>query len=144
MMCEHYKETGMKSNLDKLFKTDESLETKGVWFVIDAENGVEILLKRYGGSNAKSIQAALAKYMKPYAHQIQNGTLDQKKSLEIGVKIFVDSCVIDWKGIEIDGQEVPFTIEAANKLFLSLPELFRTLEKYCSDVENYKEELGNS
>ena len=89
------------------------------------------------------MKAAMAKFYKPYARQVETGTLGAEKEREITCKVFVHSCLVDWKGVEIDGQECPFDADKAVELFLTLPDLMDTLVSYASDNKNYKEDLGN-
>lgn len=131
----------MKTNLDKFFKTSDHFEKNGVWFEI--EEGVGFLLRPFKPSNPR-IKEALAHHYKPYARQVEMGTLGQEKQLEIQTKVFIDVCLVEWKGIEIDGKLAELTKENALKFFLALPDLLDTLWKYASDFNNYKEELGNS
>lgn len=137
----------MKSNLDKLFKTDKEVEKTGVWLEISDETG--FLVKPFNASNP-TIRAAHARHFKPYAHQIEHGTLDAEKEREIYIRIFVGACLVDWKGVEIDGKPAKFDKDLAVKFLMELPELFTTLMKHAEDFRNYKsehdgvEELGNS
>lgn len=132
----------MKTNLDKLFKNDKSLEESGIWLKLSEETG--FLVRRFGGYNSQKVKSALAKHYKPYARLVENGTLDPIKEKEIMIKVFVESCLIDWKGVEIDGVETPFSMEIAVKFFTALPELSETIVNYASDSKNYREDLGNS
>lgn len=131
----------MKTNLDSMFKTSEEFETKGIWFDINETTG--FLVRRFGGFNSQKVKASLAKYMKPYAYQIEKKTLEDSKSVEIMARVFVESSVIDWRGVVIDGEAKDFSPDLAVALFVKLPELFDTLHKYASDSSNYREELGN-
>lgn len=131
----------MKTNLDKIFKTDANLEKNGVWF--EVTDGVEFLVRPFNVANPR-VASAMAAYHKPYARQIEMGTLDPKKSKDITINLFCDSCLADWKGIVIDGVETKYSKESAVKLFGSLPQLFDTLWKYANDFTSYKEDLGNS
>ena len=132
----------MKTNLDKLYKTDESIEKQGVYFNVSDTTGFQ--LKRFGGFNSDTVKSKLAKYHKPYAYQIQKGTMDPKKEQEINCRVFVESCMVDWKGVEIDGKEVPFSADAATELLLKLPDLADALLQHSTDSNNYREDLGNS
>ena len=131
----------MKTNIDKFFKNDETMESEGIWFQISDSIGFRI--KRFGGSNSLKVKASLAKYYKPFARQVENGTMDPVKEKEIMTKVFVESCMIDWKGIEIDGKIVEYSIETAIQFFTNLPELMETLITYSQDSKNYREDLGN-
>lgn len=132
----------MKTNLDVIFKTDKDIEKDGIWY--EVAPGVAFLIKRFGGFNSPPIKAALAKYYKPYSRQIENGTLDQAKEKEIMTKVFSHSCILGWKGIEIDGELVEFSQEACVNLLLALPDMSEILLQYASDFKNYREDLGNS
>lgn len=133
----------MKSNLDKHFKTDAKMEKEGIWFDINDTAGFR--LTRFGGENSPGVKAALAKYYKPYAAQLEIESLSPEKEREIFVRVFVESCVVDWRGIDIDGEEnVPFDKEKAIALLIGLPDLFETLRAQASKSEHYKVDLGNS
>lgn len=131
----------MKSNLDALFKTDTNLETDGVWFSISDDT--KFLVRRFGGSNGERLKKAMAKHYKPYARQVENGTISTEKDQEISIKVFIETCMVDWKGVEIDGEEAPFNSSTALELFTKLPELFKTLWNYSQAVDSYREDLGN-
>lgn len=131
----------MKTNLDSIFKTSSDLEKNGVWFDINDSTG--FLIRPFKGTNPR-IKAAMAKYYKPYARQIENDALGLEKQREINVNLFMDICLVDWKGVEIDGKAVTFTRETGLKLFTELPELFDNLWKHAQDFKNYREDLGNS
>ena len=132
----------MKSNLDSLFKSSSSLERDGVIFEINDVTSFHI--RRFGGKNAQKVKAAMAKYYKPYARQVDLGQVSAEKEHEILVNAFVDSCMIGWEGVELDGKETEYSIDAARTLFVELPELFTALHEYASSFESFKDDLGNS
>lgn len=132
----------MKTNLDEFFKTDETMESEGIWCLL--REGVGFRIKRFGGHNSTPVKKALAKYYKPFAHQVEKGTLDPKKEREIFTRVFVEACITDWKGIEIDGEAKPFSNADCVKLLVKFPDLYEVLEKFALDMTNYKEDLGNS
>lgn len=132
----------MKTNLDKFYKANSELEKEGVDFAIDENTSFKV--RRFSSQNPK-VKAAMATYYKPFARQIEFGTLPTEKSHEITTKIFVDTCLVSWKGV-VDENEKPieFNKENALKLFKDLPDLLDTLWKHANTFENYKEDLGNS
>jgi hypothetical protein len=130
----------VKTNLDHLFKTSEDCEVNG----IDFEYGpVKFRCKRFGGRN-QSLKAALATEMKPYSRQIELGTLSDAKEKEIAIKIFVKASLVGWTGVQMDGKDIEFSEENAIQLFTALPDLYNDLVKQSSNIDNYKEDLGNS
>ncbi len=131
----------MKSNLDQFFKTNEAFEKDGVWF--DIAKDVGFRCKPFKPSNPQ-VKAAFAAHYKPYALQIEKGTLSQEIEREIQIKMFVQSCLVDWRGVEIDGQPAPFDKKVATEFLMGLPELFDTLWRQCQDHKNYQDEVGES
>lgn len=132
----------MKTNLDKLFKTDATLERDGVDFALDDKTSFRV--RRFNSQNPR-VKAAMASYYKPYARQVELGTLPQEKSSEITMKLFIDVCLASWEGVEDEkGNPIECNKDNALKLFKALPDLFETLWKYANDFANYKEDLGNS
>lgn len=132
----------MKSNLDGNFKTDKDFETEGIWIAVNEE--VEFKVSRFGGFNSSAIKKAVAKYHQPHAHAIKAGRLPQEEEMKIMTKVFVESSISDWKGVEIDGADTPFSKDACIELLCGLPDLTEVLMKEASEQANYREELGNS
>lgn len=129
-------------NIDKSFATDAKMEMDGVWF--EVQEGVSLLVKRYGGSNSQAIKKSAAKFSAPYARQIEKGTLSPEKDLEIAAKTIVDACIIDWKGVQIGGQEQEFKKDLCVQLLMDFPELAADVFKFAANADNYKGDLGNS
>lgn len=132
----------MKTNLDSLYKTDETMESEGIWF--QASDTVKFRCRRFGGMNSTRVKAISSKYFKPYTKQIEMNTLPDKIQREIVVKSFVEACMVDWEGVIIDGVSMPFTVENAVLLLTRLPKLCDDLIEYSSKFDHYKEDLGNS
>ena len=132
----------MKTNLDQFYKTNSSLEKNGIWIMISDETG--FLVRRFGGGNSDKIKMAMAKYHKPYARQIEKGLLSSEKEQELMTRAFVESCVIDWKGVEIDGEMTDFSVDKAVEFFTALPDLTNEVLTQSQEVDNFKEDLGNS
>lgn len=118
------------------------MESSGIWFRISEE--LQFRVRRFGGKNSDKVRQAIAKYNKPYTLQIQKGTLDPDLETELMTKAFVESCLTDWKGVEIDGEPQEFSTEKAIELLIELPELTNELIAHAQKIDNYKVELGNS
>ena len=131
----------MKSNLDKHFKVDENLAKDGVEFAIDDKTHFRV---RYLNASNPRVKAAMAVHYKPYARQIDLGTLDQETQNQIRIKLFIDICLVSWSGVEDEGKELECNPQNAMALFKHLPTLFGTLWDYANDHTNYKEDVGNS
>lgn len=135
----------MKTNLDKLFKTNEHYESEGIWMEISDETAFKV--RRFGGNHNTAFKEAYARHMKPHLRSLENGTMSHKKENTILTKFFVESCLIDWRGVVINGEEASFSKEAAYKLFERLPDLLKAIIEEAKNRENFLEEqledLGN-
>lgn len=131
----------MKSNLDKFFKTSEVLEQQGILF--EVSDGVRFHIKRFDGTNPQ-VKALMAKYYKPFAKTIEMGAMSDEKQNEILIRVFVESSMLGWTGIEIDGEPKEFEVETAVKLLKMLPIMASNLIAHASDFKNFREDLGNS
>ena len=85
-----------------------------------------------------------AKRLKPYAQMIKKNQLPEEKERMIYAQVFVESSMVGWEGVEIDGKSAEYSKEKAVELFMSLPELFNTVIEYAQDTDNFLEDLGNS
>jgi len=139
-------------SLYKLFKTDESLETDGIWIEYGTnEKGEPIRIKiaRAGGHNS-AFSKALEKATRPYRKAIQTGMLDNKTADRLYKEVFAETVVLDWINVEgPDGEPREFNKDNALKLFEDLPDLFADLREQASNVALFREEvreadLGNS
>jgi hypothetical protein len=132
----------MKSNLHSIFSSDKDLEKNGIIFKISETTN--FLIRRFGGENGARVKAAMAKYYKPFARQVDAGTLPPEQEREILVKAFVEASLVNWEGVEIDGKIEEYSPEKAVKLFIELPALFDAILSTAQDFNSYKQELGNS
>lgn len=131
----------MKTNLDALFKTDPKLELDGQDCPI--AEGVSIRVRRLNANNPKT-KAAMATWHKPYARQIEMGTLPKEKQDEILMGLFIDMCLVSWEGI-LDENDKPIECNPKNALdlFKRLPVVFDAVYQFSQNYENYKESVGN-
>ena len=132
----------MKTNLDSIFKLDDKAIEDGIDFFLG-----DIVFKiRYFNPRSHRVKAAMAKYYKPHARQVELGTLPAEKEREIQINLFLDICLVKWDGLVDDKMApIPYSRENALKVFDRLPELFDTLWRYANDFSSFKEqEVGNS
>lgn len=139
-------------SLYKLFKTNENLETDGIWLEYgQTADGKPIRIKiaRAGGHNV-AFSKALEKATRPYKKAIQTGMLDNKTADRLYKEVFAETVVLDWINVEgPDGQPMEFNKENVLKLFEDLPDLFVDLREQSANVALFRDEvretdLGNS
>lgn len=143
--------------LFKTFKTDNSLEKKGIVYTPDSSTA--ITLARAGGANVRFAKI-IEKATKPYRRQIEAGTMDPKLDKEIMARAFAQAVVLSWEtlvdgelvpGIEADPEAkpgtydsepdanglVPFTEHNVVATLLALPDLFQDVIGEANRASNF-------
>jgi hypothetical protein len=133
------------SSIRKIFSTDPSVETQGVWQ--DYGNGVEILIARAGGSN-KAFARRFTELTKPHRRLIQAEAVDDKTAQEILYQVYAETVVKDWKGITAEdldpesttpNEPVACTAKNAVILFKALPDLFSDIVAQAGKLAMYRQ-----
>lgn len=135
----------MKTNLHSAFGTNKESETDGVW--VSITDTVEFKIRRLGGHNAKLISKRHAELFQPYAKAKENNALSEDKEEQLNIKLFVDSVIVDWKGLTgEDGKELKYDPSIAADLLVEMPDLFQLLMEESQNKSLFKsrEDLGNS
>jgi hypothetical protein len=139
----------MAKNAYEMFGTEKALETEGVWFNFGP---FRIKVSRAGGNNRRFRNLLQAK-MKPYRHQIDNETMDEKVTEQIFRDCYAQTVVIGWQTNTSDGPDevwsdyletpegnLEFTAENCSRVFKELPDFFKQVQKLAMDMSYYRNE----
>lgn len=135
----------MSTSLNKYYQTNSKLEVEGNWF--ESESGASFLVRRMGGKNQKKINESRAKHFMAHIEKLQNNTMPEDDQERIFIKVFVESCLIDWRGVFDENEnDIEFNSEIAEQVLIECPDLFNELVDFASNRNKFKkvEELGNS
>ncbi len=78
---------------------------------------------------------------KPFRRQIQLETLGNDQAEKIQIEVFVDTILLGWKNVQNrKGEVVPFSKEAAMKLFKELPDFYDDLQARASKASEFRDE----
>lgn len=131
-------------NLYRQFKTDTSLEKKGIILQYGTNSKgdpIELRVARAGGANDAFLKRLEAK-TKPIRKQIQNETVERETSIALMRDLYAETVVLGWSGVEDeDGNEVAFSKAAVIKLFTDLPDMFADVQEQCSKHTLFRAEL---
>ena len=123
------------ADVKKLFGTDAKKETEGVWHPIDGE--LEIKIARIGNPNYQKRFQAMSK---PHRRAIRRGTLSDSVAEKLLVQCLAETIVLDWKNLEDNGKEVPYSLDAAIDLLTKYPELRNYINDIANELEGYQAE----
>lgn len=145
--------------LKKQFKTDKSLETRGI--VIDYGD-TRVTIARAGGANKRFIRLLEAK-TRPLRRAIASGILDNERSNAILREVYAKAVVLDWqenvgtaeepkweKGIAAEdaGAEgkdlLPVTEENVIRVFNNLPDMFADIQAQAQAGALFRDELNEA
>jgi hypothetical protein len=125
----------------KHFPTNEELEIKGRWVSIG--KGARIKVARSGNAEAQKYFEHL---YEPYAEAARKNMLEKSVVEDITRKVIAHKILVDWEGIEEDGEPVPYSPEKAEEYLHSdnfmefVLSCSRDYEKYKAHVERDREE----
>lgn len=131
-------------SLYKQFKTNKELEKDGILLEYGLNSKGQpicIRIARAGGGNVQFSKRFEAK-LKPFRRQVQNETLDPQLAEKLVREVYAESVVLGWENVEDeDGNELPFSVENAIKLFTDLPELFKDIQEQSGKMALFREEI---
>jgi hypothetical protein len=123
-------------DLRKEYFTDKNLEEGGV--DVDLGGGAVVTICR---TNNPKFRDYLNKLRKPYERQIQRGTADQDVLDKLTRKAVARYVVIGWQGIEIDGEEVEYSPETAEKIMIEFPDFQEDVLFAANSRETFRQEV---
>lgn len=124
-------------DLRKTFGTDAALEADG----IDVHLGGDayVTLARAGGGNLR-YEAAMRRVFAPHRRALQSGTLDEKTATDILQQVYAESVILGWRGMELDGAELPHSYENARRVLKEFPEIWRIVQEEAAKFSNFRQE----
>ncbi len=126
-------------DIRKNYGTSPKLELEGAW-TEDLGGGLKLKLARL--KNPK-FQKMYSRMMKPYQRQVRNGTLDTEVEERIITKCVVETVLLGWENLMLDGKIQEYSKENALRI-LSDPALsdFRDLVvDLANDSQLFREEM---
>jgi len=126
-------------SLYDLYETDLVKEVEGFWHKVT--KAISIKMARAGGANLAFTKAMEEKTRE---HRKRGGALEgDKVDVELVTEIlkeaFVETIILDWKGVkDKSGKKVAFSVAAAKTLVADLPDLYSELRDAAGLASNYR------
>lgn len=121
------------ADIKALFGTDKAKEKDGVWQ--DMGDGLKMRIARIGNPKYQKRFEALSK---PHRRALRRGTLSNEIAEKLLIQCMSETIVLDWEGIEENGEEIQFSVENAIRILTDYPELRKYVEDIANEMEGYK------
>ena len=118
----------------KKMRTDEKMETEGVW--CDGPGDSKFLIARFMNKRQREW---VAKNGSKLRISIQAGIDATEESQELTKTAVAKFVLLDWKGVALDGNELAYTEENVLRLFSEVPEFYDLILTWAQDRTRFKE-----
>lgn len=122
-------------DLRKRYQTDLKAEEEGVWVPLE-DNG-RIKVARQGNKrHAQFLTEAMAPYRSILG--VPGAKLSDELATKISIEAMAKTILLDWDGIAQDGQELPYSVEAAISILTDAPEFREIVFKASNTFETFR------
>lgn len=122
-------------DLKKKYGTDPALEQDGVDLHLGGD--AYITVARAGGANAR-YEREVQRTLRPHARKMQAGTLSEDDAREMLQRVYAKTVVLGWRGVQIDGADLPFSEANCLRLFKDVPEVWSIVQDEATRLGNYQ------
>ena len=121
--------------------TDKEAEGVEVQYAPNKDGSVPTFVVSRMGKSNKKYSKMLDKATKPYARQLQLGTLANETADKLFMDVFVKTVLKGWKNVYgRDGAPLEFTPENAAMILTALPDLYDDLQEKAKSAALFREE----
>lgn len=124
-------------NIFDLFGANETDAENGKWFKFGKK--MEVRIRRFKSKKSRKVREQLEA---PYKRAVKFGaSLPEDVQEEIGILHVARGLIVDWKGVlNKDKEEIPYSVEAAEKMCRLLPEFRDAVADISLSLDNFREE----
>jgi hypothetical protein len=123
-------------DIEKLV-ADPQLEKEGKWFVYDADEGVEFKLGYIG---SKSYNRKLTRLLFAARRGRQGGNIPAGKQEEVQIESMIGTILLDWKGLDANGQPFVFSEANAKELLTRSIEVRAFIQNEAGVLSNFQQQ----
>lgn len=125
-----------KMDFGRFFGTDEKREEEGAW--IDFTTTLRFCLRSMA---SPTVKRAIRRTMRPIRNVINMpGIAADQAAQKAMIETVATAGLVNWQGVVVDGEEVPFSAEAARKLFERYPRALSWVWEQMQNMEAFQAE----
>jgi len=133
----------MGFDLNKI-ATDGDAEVNGVW-TPDLGDGLKLKIARI---NNPHYAREVMRFAKEHTNAFNTLDIDADEDDEALIKIYAQTILLDWEGLEEDGKEVVYSIDEAFRIMHKYRDFYLLVKTEASKVEYFRlkkieEDSGN-
>jgi hypothetical protein len=122
-------------DIRKQFGVDNKAAEEGKWFTL--QDGGRVRVAKLG---CKAFTAEVQRLQKPHVGVLRSGG-DTAETLDlITIKAMSKTVLLDWEGLDIDGEPVEYSPENAERLLTEYPEFREFISQLSVDRKNFSPE----
>lgn len=126
---------------------DEKKANGGIWEKLFGD--FEVLVARLPNP---AYRKRLAELLEPFTLKIEAKEFTEEQYEDLKVKALAGTVLLDWRGLDVEGQDVPFSLERAELALVEYPDFARDVANLGSRWSRFKGDntkaaerlLGNS
>lgn len=122
-------------DIGKSYGTDKQKEEEGVW--VKMGEGAEVRVARLGN---KQYLEAVRRLSSKHKVASRNNKLADEVTLDVTVNAFAEAILLEWKGIQENGKNLPYTRENAARLLKEYADFREDIAAIAMNMENFKRE----
>ena len=128
-----------KVSIFNIYGTDKKAEEEGKWLEFGSE--IRVKIRRF---NSKPSLAVRTKLYKPYearAGMLKAPVIPEDVQTMLVNTHLAEGVIVDWAGIyDAEGNEIPFSTEAALQVLSALPDFSLEIARASIDMDSFRSE----
>lgn len=128
----------MAMDLKKQFGYNKKIARDGVWVDLQDDGSVAIKVAKIGTLDYLN---TVNKFSRKYQAQARLNRMTAEQIVELNARVLSDCILLDWKGIEEDGNPIPYTRENAYRILKEYDDLRSMVEAHANDSDLFQDNI---
>ena len=121
-------------DIKKDFGTDKRLEEEGVVFPFDETSSITVC--RIGND---AFVRGYRRKVRKYESMMRRGKqIPDQEQTRIMIELYVEHIIKDWHGMQLDGEELPYSPENAKRMLEDYPDFRRIITDIATDMGTFQ------
>jgi hypothetical protein len=128
----------MAMDFKKTFGYNKTKAREGMWVTLDEAGEVKIKVAKLGTVEYLN---TVNKYSRKYQAFTRLNRLSAEQIVDMSANTIADCILLDWKGVEEDGQPVPYSRENAYRMLKEYDDFRSLVETHANDPDLFQDNI---